>query len=361
MTRKFHNKDYKQINRNRFVGKNMKRKIGWSIIILTGIVIIGLILEGMLPIVAGVESGPFKHEQQWTYDFDVVSQEGIASNDNGIFFITSSDKVHVAMLDEINNEFVYTSINGIRKWEIKTWDWDHLGDPFCDNNYLFVPWSNSKMGKTIPTEAKCYVYDLSNLKQLNKSPFELRNGDGNYLKGASSGAYYNKYYYFSTYWEDPSCVYKFSFHPDNGFQYSNDYSLGKGKSEVQGIEFMDDKCYFIRAHGKDPHVYWINANNWDVTNIDEWDLKSLSGNKNGPFEGITFDTSEENKCIAYFGFGSTGPAGYGYEVFEAFELLPDWDENMNDGGDDAIPGFEFVFLIIAIAIILFKWRNNKNR
>ncbi len=305
-------RNMKHINNNNFSKKAM---------------VFGIIMlffgASIVPNISGDPSGPFKYEQRWEYDFDVASQEGIASNDNGLFFITSWRKLFVAELDESNNKF--TKINE----KSLTGD-DHLGDPFCvGNNYLFVPRSNwNPLIPGTPNKAYCHVFEISDLTELEGSKFDLKKSNGDYLTGASSGAYYDGYYYFSTYFENPSRVYKFSFNPDPdiGFKYIEDYSLGKSK--VQGIDFIDDKCYFIRGHdGDDPYVYWIDTTTspWDINNINGQrqnlvDLVDLPESSNGPYEGMTFDTSSGTMCIAYFGFGYTSPLYWGPEIFEAFEL-----------------------------------------
>lgn len=273
------------------------------------------------------------YDQKYDYDFgvDILSQEGIASNDNGIFFITSFHKLFVAELNGNTGNF--------DKIDEYPYNSRHFGDPFCDNDYLFVPWSNWN-GIIDPDEAKCYVYHLSDLSQVSGSPFDLKK-NGNYLISASSGAYYNGYYYFSTFFpkDQDSHIYKFSFdvNDDDVFKYEKDYSLGK--KEVQGIEFLNDKCYFIRAHGKDPNVYWIDAQTWDTNNIGVENLQTPSGNTNGPYEGMTFDTSENNKCIAFFGFGP--------HTFESFEFLSNDEEpiTFEIGGNDDWDGSDLINLM----------------
>jgi len=255
--------------------------------------------------------GPFEHETKYSYNFGHISQEGIASDDNGHFFISSAlwplcGEIVIAEINENTNKLVKTSINGIQKIEI---GW-HAGDPFCDDNYLFVPWINWN-GLQAPTEAKCYVYYLTNLSELQGSPFDLKNNN-KYIPGAASGAYYNGYYYISSYFPttEDSKIYKFSFNPNSGFTYENWFN-SLGKKEVQGIDFIDDKCFFVRGHGKDPYVYWINTSTWDEQNLGKQDLRTCSDNSNGPYEGITFDTSNGD-IVAFFGFGTWTFESYQY-------------------------------------------------
>jgi len=250
--------------------------------------------------------GPFEYETSLKYYFGMITQEGVASDDKGTFFISTArwankGKITVAKRDTWNT-FGQKEINGISELDI---GW-HIGDPFCDDKYLIVPKSDWNIHNPVPDKAECRVFYLDNLTELPGSPYGLKKY-GKYIPGASSGAYYDGYYYFSTYNEGynigekkESKLYKFSFNPDIGFSYEGNYFLGK--TEVQGIEIFDDKCYFIRSHGSDPNVYWIDINNWGAHNLGKQNLQVLSNYENGPYEGITFDTSDD-KTVAYFGFG----------------------------------------------------------
>jgi hypothetical protein len=260
-------------------------------------------------------SGPFSYEKKISYDFGDFIQQGIASDDNGHFFISTSislisGKISVARLE--NNKFIKDSINGISEIDI---GW-HIGDPFCDDKYLFVPWISWNV-ITDPGEVKCHVYGLTDLSELPNSPYNLKMNE-NYLPGGSSGAYYDGYYYFSSYFPTnfDSRIYKFSFDEKIGFTYEY-WSQSLGKTEVQGIEFFNDKCYFIRDHGSDPNVYWIDAHTWDKDNLGRQDLKKYSGNTKGPYEGITFCKNQQ-KIKAYFGFGN-----YCFESFENTDCFSD--------------------------------------
>lgn len=262
--------------------------------------------------VAHETTGPFEYKQDVICNFRCFIQEGIATDGNGRFFISSGfppfwGKITIAELGDNNDTFEC-------KDKLKV-GW-HVGDPFCDceNGYLMVPKSNWRFINPMPDKAKCRVYFLSNLSELPNSPFNLTLTNGNYITGASSGAYHDGFYYFSTYNEKgnlSSIVYKFSFDPCIGFTYTN-WSHSLGKTKVQGIEFHDDKCYFIRAHGEDPHVYWINTTSWNENNLGRQNLEILSNQKNGPYEGITFDTSKDGEIMAYFGFG--------FSTFKVFNL-----------------------------------------
>ncbi len=247
--------------------------------------------------------GPFEYETSIRYFFGMITQEGIASNDKGTFFISTArwpNKGKITVAERKTwNSFVEIDINGISELNI---GW-HIGDPFCDDNYLIVPKSDWNIHNPVPDKAECRVFYLDNLSELPRSPYGLKKY-GKYIPGASSGAYYDGYYYFSTYNEGigkESQIYKFSFNPDIGFSYEETHSLGK--TEVQGIEILDEKCYFIRAHGSDPNVYWIDTNTWDTNKLGKQNLQILSNQENGPYEGITFDTSKEGEILSYFGFG----------------------------------------------------------
>lgn len=246
--------------------------------------------------------GPFEFQTSLTYYPESIIQAGISSNDNGTFFISTAwvntGKIKVAKRATLHT-FRQTNISGINNLNI---GW-HVGDPFCDDNYLIVPKSNWNFYNPVPDIAQCRVYYLNNLSELPRSPYGLKKY-GKYIPGASSGAFYEGGYYFSTYNEGirkDSKIYKFSFNPNIGFSYEETHSLGT--TEIQGIDIFDNKCYFIRTHGGDPHVYWIDMNTWDKNNIGKQNLQLLSNKENGPFEGITFDKSKEGKVIAYFGFG----------------------------------------------------------
>jgi hypothetical protein len=250
------------------------------------------------------ESDTFEYKAGLNYNFGMITQEGIASDDNGTFFIATArwpniGKITVAKRDAATNSFIKSDINGISELNI---GW-HIGDPFCDDKYLIVPKSDWNFYNPVSDKVECHVFYLNNLTELPCSPYRpTKYGDP--IPGASSGAYYNGYYYFSTYNEgkkEDSKIYKFSFNPNIGFSYEETHGLGT--KEVQGIEIWDNKCYFIRSHGSDPNVYCINMSTWDTDNLEKQNLKVLSNENNGPYEGITFDINEEGEIIAYFGYG----------------------------------------------------------
>ena len=260
-------------------------------------------------------------EGGFTYDRQVLMHsskvlQGIAcSPDGNYLFIGSSSAPTwgVCMVAELSgpSDIYMTAINGVSYVDIGY----HVSDPFCDNNYLFVPWSN------YPTEniAKCYVYNLTTMDELANSPYDL-NASGSYIAGASSGCYdYDSgNYYFATYLTD-SLIYNFTFTSVGGFIYQSYWD--SGTNQIQGIETINGYFYYIRAHSdEDPYVYFHPLD--DPSNVSAQNLAVLADNDNGPFEGMCFDRSDPLNIMAYFGFG--------IQVFyERFYFSGTWSDNID--------------------------------
>ena len=106
---------------------------------------------------ADTQINAFVHMQQWGTSLSFGGQEGIAADDHWHFFLadskpTSDDgnyAIHVAVLDNTTHNFTSSSINGISGLDVPY----HVSDIFCDDNYLFVPWSDWPT----QSQAKCYV------------------------------------------------------------------------------------------------------------------------------------------------------------------------------------------------------------